>query len=196
MTDNQENHSFEVNRSQSPSINSQSYAIPMPHEIIEQLSECSSTEGSDGADNDNTSNENRFLDSIVPETSNLFLPEAQDPGSMFDVSKYIFESLAQAIDCADFCEAISLQTKTSAIINSKSLELKQLLQTTKVRLTHFRDRFENGIQTSKTIRQNLQHSKDRIDQISAVIATRYPIEFNQAKEKIVERNFDALPNDK
>lgn len=190
MADDQGNHNFDASRSQSPSINSQSYAIPVSDDTVVQLSECSSVEVSDDFDDEDSNPDDHFLDSVVPETSNAFFMDSQDPGSMFDVSKYIFESLSQAIDSADFSDAISLQTKTSAVINSKSLELKHLIQTTRLRLEHFKERFETGARVTKTIHHNLQYSKERIDRINSVIGTKYPIEFNQAKEKVIERQSD------
>lgn len=188
MEEDRQNSDYATIRSQSPSVDSQAYAIPMPEEIVNQLSEGSSVEGSESSGRDGSCDD-LFLDRVVPETSNAFFMDSQDPGPMLDVSKYIFESLVQAIDAADFAEAISLQTKTSAVINSKSMELKQLIEATKIRLSQFKERFERGAQTSRIIRHNLQYSKERIDRINAAMGTEFPIEFNQAREKVLERQY-------
>lgn len=193
MSDHDDNADYDSKRSQSPSINSQTYAIPMPAEIASQLSEGSSDDEADNS-NGEDSNDDIFLENLVPETSNGFLMDSQDPGPMLDVSKYIFDSLVQAIDSADFAEAISLQTKTSAVINSKSMRLKQLMDTTREQLARFRTRFEQGAETSKTIRHNLQQTKDAIAKITAELGTEYPIELNQAREKVLERQFDESPD--
>ncbi|CAR29434.1 hypothetical protein ZYGR_0AD01160 [Zygosaccharomyces rouxii] len=175
-------------RSRSPSVDSQSYAIPMPEEIEEQLSEESSS-----FDDSNSveSNEDQILGRALPESGqHAFSQDSQEFEPMLDVSKHIFDSLMQAIDSADFSEAISLQTKTSAVINSKSTELKQLIDETKVRFSQFKERFEKGSLTAKNIRGNLRYSKDKIEKINALVRTSYPIEFNEAREKILERPLD------
>lgn len=175
-------------RSRSPSVNSQSYAIPIPEEIEEQLSEESSSfDDSDSVD----TNEERILGRALPESGqHAFSQDSQEFEPMLDVSKHIFDSLMQAIDSADFSEAISLQTKTSAIVNSKSTELRQLIEEAKIRFSHFKGRFEKGSLTAKNIRNNLNYSRDKIEKINSLVRTSYPIEFNEAREKILERPLD------
>ncbi|AQZ11223.1 KXD1 (YGL079W) [Zygosaccharomyces parabailii] len=187
MTDTSNGSQHDAASSRSPSVNSQSYAIPMPAEIEEQLTEDSSSL------NDSLSaqsNEEGFLERAIPESGRAFSHDSQEVGPMLDVSKYIFESLVQSIDSADFSEAISLQTKTSAIINSKSMELKQIIDDTKVRFHQLKERFERGAITSRKVRHNLQYSKEKIDKLNALLRTDYPIEFNQAREKVLERQLD------
>lgn len=129
-----------------------------------------------------------LLDTVVDSSKNNFEKyEAQDTEHMFDASKYIFNSLVQAINSADFSESLSLQTKTSAVINSKSLELKQLIDSTKTRLTHMQGRFERGAQVSRKIKYNLKTSNNQIVQLNGRLRTEFPIEFNQARDKILER---------
>ncbi|CCE93511.1 Kxd1p TDEL_0G01440 [Torulaspora delbrueckii] len=193
MSEHQNSPDYAATRSQSPSVNSQAYAIPISEDIASQLTDESSLEGSDNSEAEESSGD-LFLDSMVQESSNGLFTDSQDPGPMLDVSKYIFESLVQAIESANFAEAISLQTKTSAVINSESTRLKQLIETTKEQLASFKDRFERGAETSKLIRQNLQYSKDKIDRLNAELGIAHPIEFNQAKEKVLERQFDCEPD--
>lgn len=194
MSDRDECGEYDSRRSQSPSIDSQAYAIPMPAEIVSQLSE----DSSDEADNSNVedSNEDMFLENLVPGASNGVFMDSQDAGPMLDVSKYIFDSLVQAINSADFAEAVSLQTKTSAVINAKSMRLKQLIDSTRERLDHFRSRFERGAETSKVIRHNLRQTRETISKINAELGTAYPIELNQAREKVLERQFGDSPGNK
>ena len=188
MSEHQNSPDYAATRSQSPSVNSQAYAIPISEDIASQLTDESSLEGSDNSEAEESSGD-LFLDSMVQESSNGLFTDSQDPGPMLDVSKYIFESLVQAIESANF-----LQTKTSAVINSESTRLKQLIETTKEQLASFKDRFERGAETSKLIRQNLQYSKDKIDRLNAELGIAHPIEFNQAKEKVLERQFDCEPD--
>lgn len=174
-------------RSRSPSVDSQSYAIPMPEEIEEELIESSSIEDS----NSEESHEDEILDRALPESGqHAFSQDSQEFEPMLDVSKYIFESLMQAIDSADFSESISLQTKTSAVINSKSTELRQLVEEARARFGHFKERFEKGSLVAKNIRNNLNYSRDKTERINALVRTNYPIEFNEAREKVLERPLD------
>ncbi|QLQ77891.1 hypothetical protein HG537_0A01380 [Torulaspora globosa] len=177
MSEPDENVDYDPGRSQSPSIDSQAYAIPIPVEIVSQLSE------------DSSDDEDSSLENLVPGSSNAVFMDSQDTGPMVDVSKYIFDSLVQAINSADFAEAISLQTKTSAVINARSLKLKQLIDSTKERLSCLRSRFERGAEISKTIRHNLRQSREMISKINDELATAYPIELNQAREKVLDRQF-------
>ncbi|QLL30325.1 hypothetical protein HG536_0A01420 [Torulaspora globosa] len=192
MSDRDECADYDSKRSQSPSIDSQAYAIPMPAEIVSQLSEGSSD---DEVDNSNIedSNGDMFLDNLVPGASSGLFMDSQDAGPMLDVSKYIFDSLIQAINSADFAEAISLQTKTSAVINARSMKLKQLIDSTKEQLAHFKSRFERGAETSKAMRHNLRQTRETISKINAELGTAYPIELNQAREKVLERQFGESP---
>lgn len=187
MTGYSDESQYGASGSRSPSVNSQSYAIPMPDEIEEQLTEDSSSLNDS---NSAHSNEEDILERAIPEGGHAFSQDSQEVGPMLDVSKYIFDSLMQAIDSADFSEAISLQTKTSAVINSKSMELKQLVDETKVRFTQFKERFERGAMTSRNVRHNLQYSKNKIDKLNALLRTNHPIEFSQAREKVLERQLD------
>ncbi|CUS23200.1 LAQU0S08e04324g1_1 [Lachancea quebecensis] len=179
-------------RSRTASVNSQMYAIPEPEEIDIQLSEGSSGSEFDDSDYDIESDDDvgsggdAFLDRMVPETSNTFVMGQLDT-PMFDISKYLFQSLSQALNAADFSEAIALQTRTSGLINSKSRELENLSQEVQQKLRYFETRFSQGAQTSKRISRNLQHISKQVDKIGSAFETRYPIEFNQAREEIFER---------
>lgn len=193
-------------RSRTASINSQMYAIPVSEENEFQSSEGSSEDEDDNdeyhdnndrytnvcndvdeeEDGDEESASDMLLDSIVPETSsNLLMNQLNTP--MFDCSKYLFQSLSQALNAADFSEAIALQTRTSGLINSKSRELEKLSQEIQQKLQYFEARFAKGAQTSKRITRSLQYASKQVERINGVFQTRYPIEFNQAKEEIVER---------
>lgn len=206
--ENDDEETFSAVHSSTPSINSQSYAIPITeemsssfHDSISTTSNSSGSFDSDGSnvsdvveqnemDNESNVDEDLFLDNDIPQSSNLLPTDAQDPGPIFDVSRYIFDSLKQSIDSADFSEALSLQTKTSAVINSKSLELKQYIDEMKSRLTQLQEKFENGEATSKKIKRDLGTSRKNIDYLNAALRVDFPIEFNQAREKILERKLN------
>lgn len=231
--DDNSNINVNVRNSQTPSVNSQNYAIPITEDMISQLLISASSSESDidsnggsnmhnsadqediPSDVDNPS-DSASLTSEILESANEILQNSinndndilrrtttagtmsnnfvdisdQNPHNMIDVSKYVFESLKQAIDSADFSECLSYQTKTSGQINAKSLELKQLIDKTQSRLLFLQDRFEKGAQVSKNVRNNLSQTKKRIDRINDVLRTDYPIEFSQATEKIMERTLN------
>lgn len=138
-------------------------------------------------------NENSLLrqTSDIKHATNIVTSNDQSPNQMIDVSKYIFESLMQAIDSADFSESLAYQTKTSAQINAKSLELKRLINETQSKISSLQERFEKGVQVSRNIRKNLEYAKKSVEKIKGILETDYPIEYNQARENIMERNFDG-----
>ncbi|KAL3236537.1 Kxd1p [Nakaseomyces bracarensis] len=186
-----------VTRSRTPSVDTQSYSIAEPEHMDDiddsDTSNNSEERGSEGSGCSISVSESaeEFLDEMVPTTSTSFKPnDTPDPGTIFDISKYVFESLKQAIDSSDFSDALALQTKTSAVINAKSLELKQLIDETKVRLPELQEKFKKGQETSKNIKRNIEQSRNRIETINALLQTDHPIEFNQARDKILERTLD------
>lgn len=148
-------------------------------------------ESADAILQNNIDNNNDLLrQTTTMNTTNFVDSHEQSPDNMIDVSKYIFDSLKQAIESADFSESLSYQAKTSAQINAKSLELKQLIDQTQSRLLYLQTRFERGEQVSKNIRTNLSHTKKSTERINNILRTDYPIEFNHARDKILERTLD------
>ncbi|CCK70873.1 Kxd1p KNAG_0F02060 [Huiozyma naganishii CBS 8797] len=203
--------------SQTPSISSQSYAILVDNAAMLQLSDSTSSNGSGSEDDnsitsgddpdaaavdkghvsdeeagDLSAHSDELLNNEniqAPASRGVFMDNGQDqdPSSTIDVSKYIFDALIQAIEPTGFSKAISLQSKTSAEINAKSLELKQLVKETQEKLRYLSVRYDRGVATSKSINESLAYSKDRIEKINAVLRTDFPIEFNQVRDKVLER---------
>lgn len=60
----------------------------------------------------------------------------------------------------------------------------------KSRLTQLQEKFENGEATSKKIKRDLETSRKNIDYLNAALRVDFPIEFNQAREKILERRLN------
>ncbi|EDO19408.1 hypothetical protein Kpol_1002p55 [Vanderwaltozyma polyspora DSM 70294] len=265
MSSDGEEGSFEGSQlvSQSPSINSQTYAIPIPEGMLDQLDISSSSSSAGGRDDEDEEDDDADVDvgvgseclvgvtgqdrliigsgddsdngdgdevhdnahatsdvSSTAELNHVCSEETEDMDNvdegllddimnntggggfvngfefhesepMFDVSKYVFETLIQAINSADFSESLAFQTKTSAVINAKSLELKQLINMSKDRLVDLQDKFEKGVQTSNRIKRNLKMSREKIQFLNDEFRTNYPIEFNQARDKIIERTIDS-----
>ena len=215
----------ETSRPQTPSINSQSYAIPTTHNDNESIiggsnsdDTTSSSSGDDDEDSNDTNSESitpmdsqsfDAVNSVITDEFNEnstdeFLHEtlsltknitAIDNGNdarpaMVDISKQIFDSLCHAIEDVDFSETLALQTRISATINFKSLELKDLIDKTQERLQILKRRYETGVVVSNKLKDNLDYSRRKIDEIDSMLRTEYPIEFNEARDKILERNFE------
>lgn len=216
----------ETSRPQTPSINSQSYAIPRTYSDNESMTRGSNAEdttssSSDDDDDDDFNETNsesitqmdsqsfEALNSVITDEFNEnstdeFLHETlsltkkitvidncnDTPPAMIDISKQIFDSLCHAIEDIDFSETLALQTRISGTINFKSLELKDLMDKTQERLQALKRRYETGVVVSNKLKENLDYSRRKIDEINSILGTEYPIEFNEARDKILERNFE------
>ncbi|SMN19001.1 similar to Saccharomyces cerevisiae YGL079W KXD1 Putative protein of unknown function [Maudiozyma saulgeensis] len=215
----------ETRRSHTPSISSQTYAIPMIHDDSDDASSLHQYDEDSTSSNDSQSesSDNGAVRSITPldtqsfdaaaSTTSLDFNEAStdeflhetlpiakklttidndidSPPAMIDISKYIFDSLTHAIEEVDFSETLALQTRISGTINFKSLELKDLIDKTQERLLTLRQRYESGVVVSNKLKENLDYSRKKIDEINSMLGTEYPIEYNQARDKILERHFE------
>lgn len=127
--------------------------------------------------------------------SNHTIGEDDQAPQMFDASQYIFESLVNALDAVDFAQALSLQTKTSAVLNDRTLQLKSLVQETKERLAHLEERYREGIKGAKRTQSNIEQCRKRVSQLNGVLRMEYPIEYNMAREKVLERQLDEESED-
>lgn len=166
-------------RSRTPSINSRQFAIPEDASLLEEEVDNSSEESSI------LEEDNNVLNQLVPEPNSTWLFGGQGT-DMFDTSKYLFDSLAQAINGVDFSEVLSLQTKTSASINSKSRELRSIVNETREKLKFYQTRFETGAIASKRIKHKLNEITKKIEKLKLLHLQNYPIEYNQAKDKIYD----------
>ena len=55
----------------------------------------------------------------------------------------------------------------------------------------FQDRFDKGTLVSAQIKRNLNESRSKVKRINDMLGTDYPIEFNQARDKILERQLET-----
>ncbi|AMD21352.1 HER073Wp [Eremothecium sinecaudum] len=190
-------------RSRTPSISSRQFVIPEDGmttlDIDNSTQDSIEAEGWNSADQDsyNNSSEDQessqnndnsqatLLSQLLPQNNTFFTGNQVTP--MFDTSKYLFESLWQALNGVDFSEAISLQTKTSAIVNSKSRELIMLIEETEEKLRYFSEVFDVGEQTARRIKNNLEDITRKVDKIKPFLGRDFPIEYNQSMEKIFDR---------
>ncbi|SCU98804.1 LAFA_0G20252g1_1 [Lachancea sp. 'fantastica'] len=171
-------------RSRTTSIDSQMYAIPAPESPISTGSS-SSDDGEEEAEEEEWGNGEENDNEQVGRDWLARPLEAP----VFDVSRYIFQSLAHALNSADFAQAIAIQTRTAGIINSRSRELEQLVDTLQQRLPHLETRFARGSQVARQIRRRLEFCSGRVKQVEKVFEKRYAIEYQQAKDE-VERVLD------
>lgn len=109
---------------------------------------------------------------------------------MIDVSKFISQSLLRSIESADFSKALQLQAKTSAHLNSKSLELQHLINESQQRLCILQDKLRKSQDLSHNIKKNLSKANKIIINFNNSLMIDYPIEFNTAKSQIIERQQD------
>ncbi|AET37965.1 Kxd1p Ecym_2216 [Eremothecium cymbalariae DBVPG len=196
-------------RSRTPSISSRQFVIPedgfttldtddSSQESAEDDEEGIDREGctnnshdsSSGFENDQSSNNEvnshgTVFSDLMPPNTTFFTGNQVTP--MFDTSKFLFESLTQAFNSVDFSEAISLQTKSSAMINSKSTELKMLIDEVQEKLKYYHIVFENGGHTARRIRHNLRDIARKVEKLKPIFAKDFPIEYNQSIEKVYDR---------
>lgn len=187
-------------RARTHSVDSHSYAIATPNDI-EGLNQdaSSSSSGSECSQEAEASSElgiglnqddSVLLLSPTGTGTGLANWDSQDP--MFDVSKFLYDTFTEAIESVDMSEALASQAKSSAIINAKSLELNRLIHETKARLKSLRDRFEHGANTVRSTNKKLKSIEHHVEMINDKLRTNYPIEFSQARERIIERQLDNV----
>ncbi|CEP62438.1 Kxd1p LALA0_S05e05666g [Lachancea lanzarotensis] len=164
-------------RSRTTSIDSQMYAIPAPESPV---STGSSSDGEEEVEQDELES---VEDLENEQVGRDWLARPLD-APVFDVSRYIFQSLAHALNSADFAQAIAIQTRTAGIINSRSRELAQLVDTLQQRLPHLEARFARGSQVARQIHRRLERCSGRVKQVEKVFEKGYPIEYQQAKEEV------------
>ncbi|KAH3903449.1 uncharacterized protein SCODWIG_01953 [Saccharomycodes ludwigii] len=210
-----DSNEFIRERSRTPSINSQSYAIPTDSITIDSndidestanesdSSDSNSTGFSCQSDNNNTqlsSNSNRMISNISSSRTEDLEHEVRVTGngllrhlsstdtSMFDVSNFLFKSLEQTIEGVDFSECLQLQSKTSGLLNSKIEELTSLNQQLIAKFSSLQTKFkETDIRCSNS-KKNLKNASHMVNRIKLKIARRYPIEYNQARYIINNNN--------
>ncbi|CDO94977.1 unnamed protein product [Kluyveromyces dobzhanskii CBS 2104] len=177
---------MEEQRSRAPSIDSRNYAISeadyLPAEAEIHRDDVSESDDSYDAND---------RGSLLPAESSgtLWMNQIQDT-PMFDSSKFLFESLNNSINNIDFSESVAIQAKTSALINSKSRELKSLMKQLQEKLDYYDKRFKRGATVSTQLKVNLQMLSKRIATLSELFAKQFPIEYNQSKEKVMERTLN------
>ncbi|QEU61394.1 Kxd1 [Kluyveromyces lactis] len=177
---------MDEHRSRTPSIDSRNYAIPeadyLPADI--DIERNGVSESDDSFDDDAQS-------SLFPTESSgtLWMNQIQDT-PMFDSSKFLFESVNNAINDIDFSESLAIQAKTSALINSKSRELKGLIKQLQEKLDYYNERFKRGAVVSSQLKVNLQMLSKRIATLDDLFSKQFPIEYNQSKEKVMERTLN------
>lgn len=146
----------------------------------------------------NTDNNNPDTTGIILDTnenelfSNNSIDRSNNPAGdpMIDVSKFISQSLLQTIGSTDFSKALQLQAKTSAHLNSKTLELQHLINESQERLLTLQNKLKLSQNLSNNIRNNLSKSNKIIQNFNNSLMIDYPIEFNNAKDQILERQQD------
>ncbi|AGO13080.1 AaceriAFL077Cp [[Ashbya] aceris (nom. inval.)] len=178
-------------RSRTPSISSRQFIIP-EDELVTLDSENSSLDSggeevsSGGSEACSAASGEAPVFSQLGQHPSTFFTGSQ-VAPIFDTSLYLFESLTQSLDSVDFSEALSLQTKTSATINSKSRELQLLVGEVQVQLRQLQTAFEQGQHTAQRVRHNLRDITRGVESLKQTFARSFPIEYHQALERAYER---------
>ena len=175
----------------------------------------SSSEGNDDDDDDD------YLISDDEDLSRILshdLEHARLPGSqnMADHVKFFADTLSQALDCADIDKSLVLEAQISGHLNNenqKIIEKKELLLE---KLRNLQLLYGKNFGMAEDAKQNrVDRMRDDITNIEQRIARlkngakgkssipflkgkqrlgvvqKFPIEYNQAKDKVLERQFDG-----
>ena len=181
----------------------------------------SSSEGNNNDDDDDDDDDDDYLISDDEDLSRILshdLEHARLPGSrnMADHVKFFTDTLSQALDCADIDKSLVLEAQISGNLNNenqKIIEKKELLleKLRNLQVLYGEnfgmaedakqnrvDRMRNDI---TNIEQRIARLKNGAKGKSSIpflkgkqrlgVVQKFPIEYNQAKDKVLERQFDG-----
>lgn len=83
---------------------------------------------------------------------------------------------------------ICTNKRRSGLLKSKELEVQQLYTEALDRLRQFQQVFHEGIAVVKRVSRDLKASETRISQLKARVSRQFPVEYAQARERVVDRN--------
>lgn len=135
---------------------------------------------SDNEDDDQVSTDS-YEDSLV---------ENEELGGGFDSVKYLSDALNGALSGTEFHRSMALQAQTSGQLKSKEVELQQLQNEAEERLSEYKIRFKQGIKLLSQVSKDLKWARVKADSLEAHFRTKYPIEFAQAREKVISPTSD------
>ncbi|SCU80596.1 LAME_0B03884g1_1 [Lachancea meyersii CBS 8951] len=174
-------------RSRTASIDSQMYAIPAPSGAGSPLSMSSSS--SSDIDSDDEDDGDDGDERAEGDDTPLVLDRLARPldAPVFDVARFVFQSLSHALDSTDFAQATAIQTRTAGLINARSRELEQLVEALQQRLPRLETRFAQGARVARQIKRRLERCNEVVELLGRAFQREHPIEFQQAREEVYER---------
>ncbi|KAH3679890.1 hypothetical protein WICMUC_000633 [Wickerhamomyces mucosus] len=166
-----------------PSINSQTFAINEP-EVIE---------GSISSNGENVTLNDEEEDLSTDSYQDSDIDESE---TMFDPVKYIHSALMNAMDVSmDWNKSMVIQAQTSGVLKNKEFELINLLDKSQNDLIEYKKNFEEGFEVVRNLVKDLKQTKKKLDLLTEQFKSRYPIEYSQSKDKILQVNLQSEINE-
>jgi hypothetical protein len=156
--------------SRQPSVNSRDFVVSTDQGI------------QNGGDDD--------YDQVSTDSYQDSIADHEELENTFDSVKYFADSLSGALSSAEFNRSMVLQAQTSGNLKSKEMELLQLQNEAQERLQEYKVRFKQGMKLLQQVSKDLKWANSKTQQLEAHISLRHPIEYSQAKEKVLSRSAD------
>lgn len=157
--------------SKKPVVDSSKYAVP----------EASNNNNDDTEDGSATNDDNDTESGSSYAGSGEYLTDDElSPVAYFD------EAFSSAFDPSKLDRAIAIQAQTSGLLNSKSKEIQQLQADVAERLGELKALFTEGMKNAKTVQKDLDWIHKRIQVVSREAKKKYPIEYTQAREELID----------
>ncbi|CDR46825.1 CYFA0S26e00496g1_1 [Cyberlindnera fabianii] len=149
--------------SRQPSISSQTFAVTGV--VVDPVN--------DGDDDDDNSTDS--------------YESAEEP-PQFDPVAFLKGSLDTALTRMEFSRSVAVQAQMSGRIKSKEMELLALQDEATRRLVELQQTFKKGIRNLQTVARDLKQNQLRAQHLTKAVQAKHPIEFSQARDKVVSRN--------
>lgn len=154
-----------------PSINSASFAVEAGTQ----------GEGHDDGDEEQVEEDEEQDDDVSTDSYG-----SQD-GPVFDPVEYLHSALDGALASMEFNKSLALQAKLSGKLKNKEFELLTMQEEAHRRLRELQDVFRKGAKTVESVSRELKAGEKRAQQLTRHVEKGFPIEFNQAREKVMTR---------
>lgn len=151
-------------RRRAPSISSSSFAIPEDFQTVHGINDTESTTSTDS------------------------YASQDEEEQLFDPVTYLTDTLENALSSLEFSKAVAKQAKISGQLKSKELELLRLYEESQSRLQELHDTMQRGLKTLHIVYKDLKLNKHKVEAASQRISNKYPIEYNQARDKVLRRD--------
>lgn len=113
--------------------------------------------------------------------------ESQEEAAPFDPVEHLQVSLDNALSSLEFNRSLALQAQISGQIKSKELELLAMQEEAQRELVELQKVFKQGLKTVRLVSKELTHTAQRVRMLQRVVEDRHPIEYSQARDKVVSR---------